>query len=396
VFDEIENSALKRRVKNHVIGREHDFFAVIQPGFEKRAAAELSEMGLSVKDNFIEGGVEFTGKLDSCYKASLLSHTSGRIIMRMAEFRSVNYYELERHIRSFPWELYISSAGKIEYRTSTAKSMIYHTGKLEEIFNSGITERLTAYGIDVRDNESLFSQTIFLRNSKDLCTVSLDASGKFLYKRGDGKNITRAPLRETTAALILLEAGIGRYSRILDPMCGSGTFSLEAALILTKTPPAHDRNFSFMNWPSFRESTFRFIKNSAMKKIIPQENVEQKIITSDIDREAVKIAESNVPEQFNAIIKPEAADFFSLSGDVAKNKKTIILLNPPYGKRIEENHEKSIYREIGKKIRKDFDQCGYAIIVPGHEKENILGLEYDRKIPFMNGGIKAAVIFKDA
>lgn len=394
MFDKIENSSLQRRVKNHVIGREHDFFAVVQPGFEKRAAAELSGFGISVKENFIEGGVEFTGRLDSCYNASLLSRTSGRIMMRIASLRSVNYFELERLVRSFPWELYISPMTKIDYRISAEKSMIYHTGKLEEIFNFGINERLAAHGI--ANNETLYTQTILLRNSHDLCTVSLDASGEFMYKRGTGKNITKAPLRETTAALILLEAGIGRYRQILDPMCGSGTFSLEAASILTQTPPSCERKFTFMHWPCFKESTFRFLKNKAMEKIISGEKIEQKIITSDIDPEAVKITRSNIPDEFSEMISPAVSDFFSLPGDTAGSEKTLIVLNPPYGKRIEEDADKSIYREIGNKIRKDFSGCGYAIIVPGHVKEKELGLKYDRKIPFMNGGIRAAVIFKDA
>ena len=96
------------------------------------------------------------------------------------------------------------------------------------------------------------------------------------------------------------------------------------------------------------------------------------------------------------MISPEVSDFFSLSGEAVKDKKTLILLNPPYGKRIEDGGEKSVYREIGKKIRKDLNGCGFAIIIPGHEKEKEIGLQYDRKIPFMNGGIRAAVIFKDA
>ena len=183
------------------------------------------------------------------------------------EFRSVNYFELERLIRSFPWELYISPGTEINYRISTSKSMIYHTGKLEEIFNFGINERLAGHGIC--KNETLYSQTIFLRNNRDLCTVSLDASGEFLYKRGDGKNISRRRSERLLQRLILLEAGIGRYSQILDPMCGSGTFSLEAASILTKTPPAVEREFPFMNWPCFKESTFRFIKNDSNEKDNP-------------------------------------------------------------------------------------------------------------------------------
>jgi len=396
VFDKIEDGALKRRVKNHIIGREHDFFAVVQPGFEKITAEELLSIGLSVKDSLIEGGVEFTGRPDSCYRASLLSRTTGRVMMRVAEFRSVNYFELERHIRSFPWELYISPGTGLKYRASSSKSMIYHTGKLEEIFNAGINKRLAGRGIDLCDSRELYSQTIFLRNSRDLCTVSLDASGEFLYKRGKGKNIGPAPLRETTAALILLGAGIGKYDRIIDPMCGSGTFSLEAASVFTKTPPNCERDFPFMRWPCFRMSTFEFLKTSVMKESIPQKDIVQEILTYDIDPEAVRITGSNIPERFSRIIHPEVSDFFDLPGRITENKKTLIVLNPPYGRRIEEVNGKSIYREIGNKIRNDFSSCGYAIIVPGHDKENVMRLEYDRKIPFMNGGIKTAVIFKDA
>ncbi len=395
MFDDIADGALKRRVKNHVIGRDHDFFAVVQPGFEKTAGAELSAIGLAVKEDYIEGGIEFTGRTDSCYSASMLSRTSGRIMMRAGEFRSVNYFELERNIRSFPWELYISPGAELNYRTAASKSMIYHTGKLEEIFDSGIRERLAGSGTALSDGPCLYKQTIFLRNVRDLCTASLDASGEFLYKRGRGKNIGPAPLRETTAALILLEAGIQRYGRILDPMCGSGTFSLEAASIFTKTPPGIERGFTFMHWPCFKTATFGYIKKNAVREIIPQENIEQQIVTSDIDPGAVGITESNVPENFRKIISPSVSDFFNLPSGTAADKKTLIVLNPPYGKRIEDS-SRSIYREIGKKIRKDFSSCGYAIIVPGHQKEDVLGLEYDRKIPFMNGGIKTAVLFRDA
>lgn len=396
MFEKIENNSFKRRLKNHLIGREHIFFAVVQPGFESTCGTEFSGLNIQINDNFIEGGVEFTGRLESCYRASLLSRTAGRIMMRMAEFRSVNYFELERQIRSFPWELYLLPGSPIEYRTNTAKSMIYHTGKLEEIFTLGISERLASHGLKEQFVGPLTVQTIFLRNHRDLCTVSLDVSGKFLHKRGSGKNISRAPLRETTAALILLEAGIKSYSQIIDPMCGSGTFSVEAASILTNTPPAYDRDFPFLNWPCFRESTFRFIKNSAGKDIIDRNNITQRILTSDIDAGTVEIAKSNIPVMFNEMIKPEISDFFSLSREIVKNKKTLIVLNPPYGKRLDDGAEKSIYKEIGNKIRKDLSDCGYSIIVPGQEKENILALKYDRKIPFMNGGIKSAVIFKDA
>lgn len=395
MFESIENPGLRRRIKNHVIGREHDFFAIVQPGFEKIAAAELSGLGTAVKNEFIEGGVEFTGRLDSCYEACLLSRTASRILMRVAEFRSSNFFELERLIRSFPWELHIAQEAELKFRTSTARSMIYHSGKLEEIFRAGIESRLETSGVKYRGSAESVIQTVFLRNHRDTCTVSLDASGEFLYKRTDSKFVTRATLRETTASLMLLAAGIDGYEQVLDPMCGSGTFSIEAASMLTKTPPGAERLFPFTSWPCFRRSTFRFIQHSAMKNVIPQEMVKLKIFTSDIDSHAVRITRSNIPEAFCKIIQPEVMDFFSIPPDIVKKKKTLIVLNPPYGKRLERGGEISFYNEIGAKIRKDFSCCGYAIIVPGHEKETALGLDVHHRINFINGGIRAALLLKD-
>jgi putative N6-adenine-specific DNA methylase len=395
MFDNINNNTLKRRIKRHVIGDEHVFLSIVQPGFEKRAGDELSDIGLNNRNNFIEGGVEFSGKLDSCFMASFLSRTVNRIIMRIGEFRTVNYYELERKIRSFPWELYISQECKILFRSSSSKSKIYHTGKLEEIFINGINERLIKYNVISNSEDHKYSQTIFLRNNKDICTVSLDASGEFLYKRGIRKNINKAPIRETTASLILLESNIENYDLIIDPMCGSGTFSIEAASIFTKTPPGLKKEFTFMHWPSFKNKSFNNIKKNLIKDIIPQEKIKQEIITSDIDSKEVETAKLNIPEELNKIITPKIADFFSLPNDIAKNKKTLIVLNPPYGKRINSQNIKSIYTEIGKKIRNDFKNCGYAIILPDYEKENSLNLKYDKKIAFMNGGIKVKILFKD-
>lgn len=395
MFEKIENHGLRRRIKNHLIAREHVFFAVVQPGFEKTTADELAGIGMKINDEFIEGGVKFTGRLDSCYRACLLSRTATRVLMRIGEFRSSNFFELERSIRSFPWELYLQPGTELKFRTSTAKSIIYHSGKLEEMFLSGISSRFESAVVKYGIEEQARGQTVFLRNSRDTCTVSLDASGDFLYKRTGNKLVTKATLRETTASLIFLAAGIRGYDQILDPMCGSGTFSIEAACILTENPPSREREFPFMNWPCFKENAFRFIKNSVMKKVIPQEFVNQKILTSDIDPEAVRITRLNITESFNKIIQPEVRDFFSISPGTVKGKKSLLVLNPPYGKRFDDGNVLSLYREIGKKIRKDFSMCGCAVIVPGKEKETAIALGPCRKINFMNGGIKVSVLFRN-
>ena len=396
MFDRITDGGLKRRVKQHVIGTEQVFFASVQPGFEKTLSRELQDFGLNVSDEFIEGGVEFTGHLDDCFTACISSRTASRIMMRIASFRSHNFFEFERAIREFPWELYLNPEIPVRFNITSRKSMIYHTGKLQEIFEKEIPSAFNFEKDAPAIDKEIPAQTLSIRNFRDMCTVSIDASGEFLYKRGVKQLTGPAPLRETLASLILLEAGLPGYDLLLDPMCGSGTFSIEAAAILSGAKPNAERIFPFMTWPSFKENNYLYLK----KKILEAQNAEaysgKSIITSDIDPGAVKLAKANMPETFRGIISPETADFFSLTPEFLNGKKTLIVLNPPYGKRISEKDVSLFYKEIGIKIKSDFNNCGYAVIAPGVEAERALDLQYNRKIQFMNGGIRAAVLFKDA
>jgi len=384
-----------------VIGKEHLFFAVVQPGFEDTAKREFLSMGFSVSPDFIEGGIEFSGRIDDCCRACIMTRTSSRIVMRLGRFRSERFNLLEKDIAAFPWELYIPLSGEIRFRASAKKSMIYHTGKLEEIFARGISARLKLYkgDINLNDEESPGDpavSTLILRNDKDLCYVSLDASGEFLYKRGSREFVTKAPLRESTAALILLEAGITNYDRILDPMCGSGTFSMEAAGILTSSPAAAERRFAFMWWPCFKENNFLHIKKECLGKTLLPGKVKVEIITSDIDEKAVAAAKLNCHASFPGILNPEVRNFFDIKFSDNKGVKTLLVINPPYGKRISERDILNFYRRMGDKIKSDFKDCGVAIIVPGEEAERALGIQYNRKKLFMNGGIRGAILFKDA
>ncbi len=395
MFDTITDSGLRRRIKQHVIGKEHVFFASVHPGFEKTIASELKSLGLKVSGEFIEGGVEFTGHIDDCFTACMTARTASRILMRITSFRAHDFFELERSIRSFPWELYLDPEIPVGFSITSRKSMIYHTGKMQEIFEKEIpgSYRFTPHE---SDNSGNTAQTLFIRNYRDTCTVSIDASGDSLYKRGAKQLTGAAPVRETLAALILLEAGISGYDLLLDPMCGSGTFSIEGASIFTGTPPNAERTSPFMNWPSFKENNYLYLKKKILEKSIAVEASGKRIITSDIDPDEVKIASANIPENFKGIISPVTADFFSLKPEITEGRKTLIVLNPPYGKRIEESDIPGFYKRIGDKLRTDFAGCGYAVIVPGDDAESALSIDYSRKIPFMNGGIRAAVLFHDA
>ena len=393
MFDDITDPGLRRRIRQHVIGREHTFFAVVQPGFEGTLSRELEGFGLNVSGEFIEGGVEFTGRPDDCYTACIRSRTASRIVMRIGAFPSHNFYELERAIRNFPWELYLSPEFPVDFSVSARKSMIYHSGKLREIFEREMGERYRFASEESYPGAP--AQSIFLRNFRDICTVSIDASGAFLHRRGRRKLVGRAPLRETLAALILLEARVNEYDNILDPMCGSGVFSMEAASIFTGEAPNMERDFSFMKWPSFKEKNYLHIKKGIGELKKSAAGTGKTIICSDIDPEEIRIARGNIPGEYKDIIIPAVQDFFAIDPSSLPEGKTLIIINPPYGKRIKEADPALLFREIGLKLASDFNNCGYAVIAPGADAENALRAPYSRRISFMNGGIKAALLLRD-
>jgi putative N6-adenine-specific DNA methylase len=237
---------------------------------------------------------------------------------------------------------------------------------------------------------------VFVRLEKDICTVSLDSSGELLYRRGKKRLVTEAPLRETLAALILREASLRNYDLLLDPMCGSGTFSLEAATLSRGIAPCMDRSFSFMKWPVFSEGAWRHMKND-IEAEREKTSWPLSILASDNNAGAIRVAEDNIKTAgLSEIIPCQRRDFFTDIIDIPEGKKCLIVMNPPYGGRLKINDTAALYRSVGNTIRRHYRRCGYAIIAPGLEAEKALGLSHDRKITFMNGGIPVAVIFRDA
>jgi len=234
-----------------------------------------------------------------------------------------------------------------------------------------------------------------VRLDGDRSVISLDTSGGLLYKRGKRVHVTQAPIRGTLAALILREARWPEYDVLLDRMCGSGAFSLEGAEMATLTPANADRNFPFMDWPSFKPASFAHLKKKHVEKVNNNALKQKTIIASDVDPKAVEATINNIETAgLKEWLRADRSDFLDGKNDLlSKYDDALLVLNPPYGKRLNKKDTKKIYRQIGKKIRQCY-KGGYAIIVPGLEYEKILSLGYDNKILFMNGGLKVSVIIK--
>ena len=395
---DINEKALTRRVKQHVKAKEHEFFAIVQPGFEQIALQELLGAQIGHDHKVIEGGISFMAGLTDCYKCCLMMRSLSRLLMRLKSFRAENFQRFHKSMAAIPWELFVCDGMNINFSIKARKSRLYHTDRLKQEAVDAVSERLNSFGLSVSTDDAVQQQSIYIRFDHDICTVSLDTVGGFLYKRGEKTNVTDAPLRETLAAMILFEAKVKEYDILFDPMCGSGTFSIEAAGISAGALPGLGRSFIFERWPAYSEAAFKHLQESLVTEtVLKSKSLE--VLACDLDSRAIHATSDNFKTAVSGvqISAPLKKDFLKDEIELPKKKKCLIVLNPPYGTRLKAKGDiHSLYAKIGKRLATTYNECGYAIIVPGPEVEKSFGLHYDRKIIFINGGIKVAVLFKDA
>lgn len=397
----VNEKALARRIKDHVIGSRHEFFAVVHPGFEATAGGELRDLGIANFQIPALGGIAFTARLNDACRVNLACGTISRLLLRLARFKATDFKEFNAKIAALPWELYLKDKTAITVTISAGRSRLWHSGRLQEESLAAVRFRLGAYGrhfipaAATDGSTALPLQTIFVRFDRDRCQISLDSSGDLLYKRGYNKFSVEAPLRETLACAVLKTASVERYRVLIDPFCGSGTFGLEAGLIYSGRPCNLNRNFAFENWPAFKPGAFQFIKKQLATQLQMQIAPGTKsIYCSDIAQKAVRTTSRNLEVMgLEAVMQVRHCDFFKLPAPAFDPAGVLLVLNPPYGARLGCAADTArLYRRIGAKIRADFSGCGYAVIVPGLELEKVLSLPYEKKILFRNGGIPVSVL----
>ena len=421
---------LEKRIKRQVHGKLHRFTAVVPLGFEATLVQELRQIGVAAKDDSFEtadGKVSFSAKITDAWKAVAHSRIANRILMDFASFKAENFCELEKKADEIPWELYLPQDAPLQIHVTCKHSRLYHSDAVAERFYDVIKGgslplvRTASLSTPSAGTPRNTPQYLYVSLLDDRCTVSLDLAGEELYKRGHQRFVNDAPLKETIAAAMLFEAfeilrlrathsaqdDTKSFPRItlIDPMAGSGTFSLEAAYMTSGLIPGKCRDFALKHQPAFKEATWNYLVNSEFGVL----NSELRTITtSDISDKAVKIIRHNVEcspltKIEPALIDPQQKDFFSYTPEEisnighdtsngSRNARVIIVLNPPYGKRLDANAPK-LYADIGKKLS-EFKDCVVAILAPkGACTENLLkncaalGLSGTKLIKTSHGGI---------
>lgn len=390
--------SLPRRIKQHVHAPVHTWFAPCAPGFEPVVARELAD--LEAVDIRVEaGGVSFRGKLEVGYRANLWLRAANRVLLRLSEFKAKRPEELFKHAHDLFWEAFLALDVPLRFQITSYKSWLKHEGLIESTLRDAIRRRLGELGLDAavadlpapgaEEGGENRVQRIMVRVEEDWLTLSLDSSGEHLHRRGYRQATAKAPLRETLAAGLLLTSGYDGRSPLLDPMCGSGTLAIEAALIARRMPPGARRSFLFERWPSFKEATWRHLLKKAEAEALS--GVPAPILGRDSHGGAIRASEANAERAGVALdLSFEQGDFFQVSPPEGSGW---VVMNPPYGLRVGETTDiRALYRRIGGRLRQAYPGWHFALLVPEARLVEVLGLPHEEPLWIPHGGLKVAIV----
>jgi len=378
-------------------------FAVTAPGLEDLCARELAALGVRAK--IVEGGVEWSGDLASIARANLWLRTASRVLVRVAEFRATAFFELELNAKKIPWKRFVAADQTVEFRVTCRKSKLYHSGAVAQRFGQAVIHAVRGVKVDEpsaaresneerEETASADRQLFVVRFVHDVATVSVDSSGALLHMRGYRQAVAKAPLRETLAAATLLGAGWDGTTPLTDPMCGSGTIPIEAALIARRMAPGRNRPFAFLRWPELDHKLWTTILTHARAGELAASPV--KISGYDRDEGAVTAARANAERAGVAADVELAVQPISAMPGEAAEPSGLVASNPPYGVRVGESDRlRNLYAQLGNVVRAKRPGWRLALLSADRELERQIGLELDTRLTTRNGGIPVRLVVAD-
>jgi len=357
-------------------------FAVTAPGLEEPCARELRTLamhGVAV----VPGGVEFAGDLRDLYRANLWLRTASRVLVRVGEVKCRDFPELYHKALRLPWGRFVRPGSRVTVRAASRRSRLQHTGRIAETVVAAVDHALGRPGGPPEGPEQL----VLVRFEEDLCHLSVDSSGELLHRRGYRSDAVRAPLRETLAAAILAQLGWDGSTPLYDPMCGSGTLLIEAALLACNLPPGGARRFAFMDWPRYRPGLWQVLLEEAAGA---RRACSVAICGADRDLQAVAAAQRNAERAGVA----DQIDLRHLElGQTPPAKGVgLLLCNPPYGERLGRAEDlRPLFRLLGEVCRRAFPGWRVALLSPADALAGATGLPLRRVAALNNGGIAVSL-----
>ncbi len=367
------------------------FFAMASRGLIDVLADELKAMGM---DRVLKapGGCHFDSNWAGCYRANLRSRTASRIILPILDFPAYNPEELYNNIRKHDFTKYIDPDG-----TMTVDANVKECGEFRD-------QRFVAMKVkdavvdqfrekfDVRPNVDNDDPDLRLvvRGFKNQFNVSIDTTGDALFKRGYRIQQVDAPLKETVAAGIIKMAGYEANMPVVDPMCGSGTILIEAALMALKVSPGTMRkSFAFQKFKGFKEDEWEKELDACIEEEI--EEIPFKFYGYDLSGEAIKAAKANIKKAgLEDYIEVQRTAFETIDAPVEKG---VLITNPPYGERLlEKNEAIEVFKNLAFLLKTKFKGWDAYVLSGDPELSSGMRLKADRKFPVYNGKIECRLL----
>lgn len=354
-----------------------EIFAIAPPGLEQALLQQARAAG--IPDAIaVPGGVQFHGSMQDAWRANLLLRGASRVLIRVASFRAMHLAQLDKRARKLPWGEVLRPDVPVKVEATCRKSRIYHGGAARQRIERAIAETL---GAPLADDAPI---TVKARIEDDLCTISLDTSGEPLHRRGFKQFVGKAPMRETLASLFLTSCRYDGTEPVLDPMCGSGTFVIEAAEIARGLAPGRDRAFAFEQLAGFDAQAW-----AAMKAEVAPVDVDLMFHGSDRDAGAVAGAQKNADRAGVAgVTRFENVPLGALGRP--DGPPGLVMVNPPYGARI--GNKKllfALHGTLGARLREQFTGWRVGIVTSDGGLAKATGLEFAQvSPPVPHGGLK--------
>jgi putative N6-adenine-specific DNA methylase len=360
------------------------FVAKTIQGLEELLAEELKVIGAK-NIEVQKRAVLFEGDKAAMYRANYHCRTAISILKPIGEFIAEDEEQLYKGISQINWEDYMTVDNTLAVSATTFGNLFTHSKYASLKVKDAIVDqfrRKLGRRPDVDPRNPDLKIQIHIAQRK--CTVLLDSSGDPLFKRGYKVKATEAPLNEVLAAGMVMLSGWKMDCDFVDPMCGSGTLLIEAAMLAHNIAPGtYRKSFGFETWNDFDSDLFSEIAEESYGKV----NFEHKILGSDILPEAVSIAQENIAQAFLAKkIDVKLMDFF----DVKPENKGVIVTNPPYGERLHIDDMKEFYQNIGNKFKADFAGFTAWVISSNLQAMKFIGLKPDKKIVLFNGPLECS------
>ncbi|MFN2378780.1 MAG: class I SAM-dependent RNA methyltransferase [Bacteroidales bacterium] len=357
-------------------------------GLEEVLAEELKSLGCT-SPVIMNRAVKVEGDMEMLYRINYRCRTAMSVLMPIASFQIGSDRDLYHRAAKIAWDDYFTHTDTFSVVPVVNSTLFNHTGYPALVLKDSIVD-LFRKRVDERPSVDTARPDIVinLHISDKRVNISLDSSGDPLHRRGYRVSPGKAPINEVLAAGMIMISGWNGETTLLDPMCGSGTIGLEAAMINMEIPPGKFRqSWSFMNWKGFDSSLLERVRSEADSRI---KYHCAGIVCSDISRDAITTATMNLSSAGLAShVKLVTKDFFASSGG---GKKYTIITNPPYGERIREEDISGFYSSIGERLKHGYESSTAWIITSNLGALKHVGLKPSKKLTLFNGSLECRYV----